>query len=100
MEKDHSAPEGYNGNIAAEAGKMRPGEQNTDSFVLRRARSLVWQAVRHAPHESARVDICRNWLCRARLWAERRRKRELAPALAGLEEILREGLALLAGKIC
>ncbi|MCL1889003.1 MAG: hypothetical protein FWF99_00670 [Desulfovibrionaceae bacterium] len=78
------------------------GSRRQCALVLRRARSLAWQAARHTPLFPVRAAMCRAWIRQAGVWAEGRAAcsaspifRELAQNLAQLEQCLDGGLPLL-----
>ena len=91
-----SLPEGYAGDLMIELEEERRREDAAAEFILARARSLAWQAVRHTPYDHACADICMGWLHRARVWAARRDMEELAGEIAGILERLEYSLPKLA----
>lgn len=78
-------PEGYAGGLMVELEDELRREAALAAFILQRARSLAWQAVRHSPAHSPCASSCLNWIRQARLWAARRDMERLS---AELDEIL------------
>lgn len=89
-------PDGYAGGLMVELEEERRQEDLSAEFILARARSLAWQAVRHTPCDLACVEICLAWLRRAGVWAARRDMEELAEELAEILERLDGSLPRLA----
>lgn len=89
-------PEGYAGALLVELEEERSHEEETARFILARARSLAWQAVRHTPCDLACAGICVSWLRHARIWAARRHMEALSAELAEVLERLEASLPKLA----
>lgn len=85
-------PDGYAGGLMVELEEERRVENALGEFILNRARSLAWQAVRHTPGDSACAGACLVWIHQARLWAARRDLEELAGELGGILCRLQESL--------
>lgn len=85
-------PDGYAGGLMIELEEERSAEDALGAFILDRARSLAWQAVRHTPGQSACAAVCLSWIRRARLWAARRDLEELSEELSAMLERLEESL--------
>lgn len=91
--------EGYAGGLLVELEEMKREEQAECAFILDRARSLAWQAVRHTPGFGACPKICRAWILRAALWARHRALYELADEMEQLAKGLEQALPLLTGRL-
>lgn len=91
--------QGYAGGLLVELEEMKREEEAECAFILARARSLAWQAVRHTPGLGACPEICRAWIARAALWARRRALSELADEMDQLVTGLDQALPLLSGRL-
>lgn len=88
-------PEGYAGDLLVEMEEAAREEEETCKFMLARARTLAWEAVRSTPGKPECAGICKKWLERAALWARRRELEELSATLEHLLRSLDESLPLL-----
>lgn len=78
-----------------ELAEERLAEDAATAFILERARSLAWQAVRHTPGRGECAGMCLAWLRLARTWAARRELDVLSAELATVLDRLEESLPLL-----
>lgn len=89
-------PDGYAGGLMVDLEAERRQEAAVADFILARARSLAWQAVRHTPCDLVCAEFCLAWIRRAGVWAGRRDMQDLAGELTAILERLEGSLPKLA----
>lgn len=92
---EYPLPVGYAGGLMVELAEERQEEDAAAAFIMQRARSLAWQAVRHTPGGGQCAAVCLAWLRQARLWAARRDLDAMSAQLCAMLERLEECLPLL-----